>query len=96
MRINTFGEFYMFLSSNGLRDANHDIGVFCSCINQYNLLCTCKKNEKSRKGSECNSQYIHIVNNILPTMKSQLFKNTQDMSIEFYHNQSFMINVITR
>jgi hypothetical protein len=59
-------------------------------------MCQCKKNEKTRKSNECNSKYIEIVNNVLPTIKPQLFANTQDSCIEFYHNHSFLINVINK
>jgi hypothetical protein len=96
MRINTFGEFYFFITSNNLQELHPEITLFCSCVNQYNTLCQCKRNEKINKGNECNLKYISIVMNILPALKGALFSKSPEFSIEFYHTQSFLINVITR
>jgi hypothetical protein len=96
MRINSFGEFNFYVRTKHLERLHPSIANFCQCVSRYQLLCNCQRNEKQKKGVECNAQYIEIVNSILPAVKSQLFSDIQEHSIEFYNNGTHLINVLTR
>lgn len=95
MKINTFGEFYNFITKSELQSIP-EIGNFIACASQYNYICTCKKNDKANKHNSCNQQYINIVNSILPIKTSTLFVNVPDDVIEFSYNGTFFIKSISK
>jgi len=96
MKISTFGEFKTFLINNGLENKSIEIANFIGCVNSYSLICSCKKNMKSTKFDECNTQYINIINSLSTEIKIEFFKTTTDNIIEFLYNHNFNINNILR
>jgi hypothetical protein len=96
MKISTFGEFKTFLINNGLEIKSVEIADFIGCVNSFSLICSCKKNMKSKKLEECNNKYVDIINNLSNEVKVDFFKTTTDNAIEFLYNHNFKINDILR
>lgn len=96
MKINTFGEFYSFITNNTLDNLHPQLADFGYCVSQYNSLCACKKNAKLQRGDECTRQYINIINTVIPSLKEEVLSKTVDGVIEFYYNNNFFIGALSR
>jgi hypothetical protein len=95
MRISTFGEFYS-LVNNPVFSVVPEIADFLGCVSQFNSTCKCNPGKRNAKLTQCNTQYITIVTNTLPSYKTELFNLTPDDTIDFLHTGDFFIAKLTR
>jgi hypothetical protein len=96
MKISTFGEFKTFLTNYNIQEYTPAIANFSACVDQYNIYCSCKKNLKTQKYEECNSEYISLIQNNIESVKDVLFSKITDATIDFYYKNDFFIKSISK
>ena len=85
-----------FIAFNNLV-SNDKIPAFAglnTCIETLNKICSCQKQRKTQKHTECNRNYINIVNSTIPSLLDYFRSKTSDDEIIFYHDGHNLITKI--
>ena len=61
------------------------------CVNTLSKICSCQKDRRSKKSTECNTLYINIVKHIVPSMVEYFKTKTPDSDIGFNHDTHHQI-----
>lgn len=93
MTINNFTEFYNLVEKTTFSD----FAGIKNCVTDFSNICNCKdkKDQKSKKGEECNRIYISIIHTCISNHKEFLRSVTSDPSITFIHSNQFHIGDIS-